>query len=209
MYKIYINQTPLLLSEEPLYKSDERRLVARYTGSPKTLLHYIDMLEKGTGFELVNLYHPDIERLFREFSQLFRIVEAAGGIVYNTRNEVLLIHRLGFWDLPKGKIDAGESPEQAALREVREETGLQEVVSEGFSTTTYHCYRERDKRRVFKPSHWFWMRTTEENLHPQTEENIELAVWMSLNAFFEQGLEAYESIRDILEMEANRIIGKN
>lgn len=204
MYKIYINQTPLLLSDEPLYKSDERRLVARYSGSPKTMLHYIDMLEKGTGFELVNLYHPDLERFFREFCDLYRIIEAAGGIVYNARNEVLLIHRLGYWDLPKGKIDAGESPEQAALREVREETGLREVVSEGFAGTTYHCYRDRDKRRALKPSHWFRMRTVEEKLHPQTEENIEQAVWMGLNAFFEQGLEAYRSIRDVLEAEAKR-----
>ncbi len=208
MYKIYINQTPLLLTAEPdaqALADKEQCLSARYAGRPKTLLHYVDMMEKGRRFRLVNLWFPDVAQLFQDFCSHHRIIEAAGGIVYNANKELLLIHRLGFWDMPKGKIDAGETPEEAALREVREETGLQELFSDGFALTTYHTYRDRNERRALKPSHWFYMHTPETNLTPQTEENIEKAVWTSPQCFFDDGWEAYESIRDILLMELNRI----
>lgn len=208
MYKIYINQTPLLLSAEPLVEASadkERFFVARYSGRPKSLLNYVDMLEKGGRFRKVNLWFPDVEQLFRDFCGHYRIIEAAGGIVYNSDKALLLIHRLGFWDMPKGKIDSGETPEEAALREVREETGLKELYSDGFACTTYHTYRDRSDRRALKPSHWFYMHTTETNLTPQTEENIEKAVWTSPQHFFEAGWEAYESIRDILQGELDRI----
>lgn len=208
MYKVYINQTPLLLSTEPLAEvlaEKDHGLSARYTGRSKTLLNYIDMMEKGRRFNSVNLWFPDVEQLFRDFCAHHRIIEAAGGIVYNADKKLLLIHRLGFWDMPKGKIDAGETPEEAALREVREETGLKELYSDGFALTTYHTYRDRDERRALKPSHWYYMHTPETELTPQTEENIEKAVWTSPQHFFEAGWEAYESIRDILQSELHRI----
>lgn len=207
MYKIYINQTPLLLSSTagPVGRTpDERRLVARYAGKPKALLNYVDMMEKGKRFDSVNLFYPELELLFRDFCSHYRVVEAAGGIVYNARQEVLLIHRLGHWDLPKGKIDKGEQPEEAALREVREETGLGEVFSDGFAMMTYHTYRDRDNRRALKPTHWYRMHTHEEKLLLQAEEYIEDAAWMPPKSFLEQGLMAYPSIFDILEAESLR-----
>ncbi len=206
MYKIYINHTPLLLSSSAISQpNSDRRLYARYSGKPKTLLHYVDMMEKGQRFESVNLFHPDVEQLFSDFCAHFKIVEAAGGIVYNKRHEILMIFRLGYWDLPKGRIDEGELPEEAALREVREETGLQEVYSDGFVTMTYHTFRDKQNRRALKPTHWFRMHTTQEELHPQTEENIEKAIWLAPKAFFEQSLEVYGSIQDILQAEKCRI----
>src|SRR5918998_4427047 len=53
-------------------------------------------------------------------------IEAAGGVVTGDDGRVLLVHRPRYddWTLPKGKLDAGESFEDAALREVEEETGL-------------------------------------------------------------------------------------
>ncbi len=204
MYKIYINHAQLWLSSAPVKQpgaESEHRLYARYSGKPKTLLHYVDMMEKGKRFESVNLFHPDTEQLFRDFCAHFRIIEAAGGIVYNTRREILLIFRLGHWDLPKGRIDEGELPEEAALREVREETGLREVFSDGFLTMTYHTFRDKENRRALKPTHWFRMHTAQEDLHPQTEENIEKAVWMHPEAFMEHAHGAYDSVREIIERE--------
>jgi 8-oxo-dGTP diphosphatase len=70
-----------------------------------------------------------------------RRVEAAGGVV--TRDgRILLVHRPRYddWTLPKGKLDAGESFEEAALREVEEETGLRcRLVSE-LPATHYDVY---------------------------------------------------------------------
>jgi len=208
MYKIYINHALLLLSPAPETLegiAPDRRLAARYSGKKKTLLNYVDMMEKGRRFDCVNIFYPDVELLFQDFCAHHRIIEAAGGIVYNPQGELLFIYRLGHWDLPKGKIDEGETPEEAALREVREETGLLDVQSEGFALTTYHTYRDRDNRRVLKPSHWFRMRTAQKTLHLQTEENIEDAAWMLPKAFFEKALLAYPSIYDVTRAELSQI----
>lgn len=208
MYKIYINHALLLLSSAPEALESiapDRRLAARYAGKRKALLNYVDMMEKGRRIDCVNIFYPDVEQLFQDICSHYRLVEAAGGIVYNPQGELLLIYRLGHWDLPKGKIDAGETPEEAALREVREETGLMDVQSEGFVMTTYHTYRDRDSGRVLKPSHWFRMHTTQEKLHLQAEENIEDATWMPPEAFFGKALSAYPSICDVIEAESIRI----
>lgn len=59
-------------------------------------------------------------------------VVGAGGVVFNQAGEVLLLRdRMGYWVFPKGHVDQGESLEQAAIREVQEETGIQaQVVTE-------------------------------------------------------------------------------
>lgn len=203
MYKIYINDTPLFLLQErerpEQPPADERNLVARYPGKPKLLLNYADMLEKNDRFESVRLYAEDYDRLVRDFWSHYWVIEAAGGLVFNARREVLLIFRRGYWDLPKGKIDPGESREDAAVREVQEETGLKEVDLDGFLTTTYHTYRDKKKGRVLKVTYWYRMQTREENLSPQAEEDIEQAIWQDPKEFRAGiGQRVYGNIRDVL-----------
>ncbi len=67
-------------------------------------------------------------------------VLAAGGVVVDDRGRVLLVHRPKYddWSLPKGKLDPGEGFEEAALREVEEETGLRCELGEELDSTTYH-----------------------------------------------------------------------
>ena len=67
---------------------------------------------------------------------------AAGGLVLNEKNELLMIFRRNKWDLPKGKLDEGESIEACALREVKEETGLQKLKLEKFIDITFHDYAD-------------------------------------------------------------------
>lgn len=86
----------------------------------KSLLHEIKKPEFHAGV----LLHADLERLKQLFFKQFVVIEAAGGIVQNTNKELLFIYRLGKWDLPKGKMEKGEHPDECALREVTEETGV-------------------------------------------------------------------------------------
>ena len=74
-------------------------------------------------------------------------VEAAGGVVQGDDGRVLLVHRPRYddWTLPKGKLDPGESFEQAALREVREETGLECTLGRELATTEYRDNKDRPK----------------------------------------------------------------
>jgi len=205
MYRIYINQQALILSGQPVARSSEHQLQARYSGKAKTLLHYVDMMEKSRRFKWVNLYHPEPELLFQDFSSHFVRVEAAGGLVHQPQLGLLLIHRLGYWDLPKGKIDPGETPPQAALREVREETGLQELELGELVSVTYHTYRDRQQRRVLKPTYWYRMLTRETALTPQAEENIEKAVWLGPKDPMPPDEELYNSLADLIRAELDHI----
>jgi ADP-ribose pyrophosphatase YjhB (NUDIX family) len=204
MYKIYINETPLFLLDEASaanwnHEGDER-LLSRYNERPKSLLHHVDMLEKSRRWGALAIYHDDLARLWGDFLSFFQLVEAAGGVVVNPHEQVLFIFRRQYWDLPKGKIDAGESPQTAALREVREETGLVELLPGPLLGHTYHTYREGRRRRVLKRTYWYAMRTRQENLTPQSEEDIEWAGWLSIEEFFAQDRPAYRSILDVLRL---------
>ncbi len=205
MYKIYINETPLLLldtQEADRYgPATEEKMIARYSGKPKTLLNYADMLEKTSRYQAVILYTDHLDRLWADFRAHYQLIEAAGGIVYNTRSEVLFIFRRGHWDLPKGKIDPGESREAAALREVQEETGLDHVALGAHLADTYHTYRDHRKRRVLKVTYWYEMHTEEEELSPQTTEGIEKAVWLSHRDFLATNREpVFRNIVDLLRL---------
>ncbi|MEQ8704105.1 MAG: NUDIX domain-containing protein [Phaeodactylibacter sp.] len=203
MYKIYINGRPLVLATLPKEgfqpSSNPENLITIYTGNPKSLLGYVDMLEKNEAFKQVTIYGNDGERLFKEFSTQFTILEAAGGLVFNTEGQGLFIYRLETWDLPKGKIDPGETPEAAAVREVQEETGLQEVKCGDLLLMTYHTYRHLKKGRILKPTYWYRMTTPEAQLTPQAEENIEKAEWKSVPDFLESNLPVYPNIRLVLK----------
>ncbi len=105
------------------------------------------------------------------------LLQASGGLVLNESKEVLLIHRLGMWDLPKGKIEKGERIEDAAIREICEETGLNNVELHNALCTTWHIYPHKNEL-VLKETFWFLASTNSHTaLEPQAEENIELAVW--------------------------------
>ncbi len=203
MYEITINQRPLrLVSTEvaqTMLPAEEGHLIARYAGKTRYLLHYIDMLEKGSPrVNEVTLYAADVEELWADYQQHYRLIHAAGGLVRNEVDDILFIHRLGYWDLPKGKLDDGEKHDVAALREVKEETGIVNVRIEDFLTITYHTYRDRKDQRVLKHTYWFTMHTTDTVLTPQTTEDITEAVWMSKDDFFEEERKTYLSILDVL-----------
>ena len=116
-------------------------------------------------------------------------VTAGGGYVLRAgeqskplpARQLLLIHRRGVWDLPKGKQDPGEDVRACALREVREETGLGAVLALGALGPTVHGYEDTaadgSPRYAVKTTHWFLMETPEADLTPQCAEGIEKAVW--------------------------------
>ncbi len=202
MYKIYINDTPIFLVN-PQQIGDkslnfDQKLVARYNGKPKFLLHYIDLLEKTGRYEAVIIHHPDKKKLFQDFKGLYKTIKAAGGVVYNEQDEILMIYRRKSWDLPKGKIDKGEGKKEAAIREVQEETGLKEVNIVKRLTKTLHTYRLKNGKRILKYSYWYIMKTSEYVLTPQAEEDIEEAVWLKYNDFINSDKKAYNSIMDVL-----------
>jgi 8-oxo-dGTP pyrophosphatase MutT (NUDIX family) len=128
----------------------------------------------------VFLYHPKIEEAWQQFQTHFDVIEAAGGIVENDEKKYLFIYRNGKWDLPKGKMEKGESPDETAIREVKEECGIQNIKIEHFLLDTYHLFTENKKKRL-KITHWYKMSEQEKSpLIPQTEEGIERVEWLDI-----------------------------
>ncbi len=203
MYKIYINETPLVLFDatkaSKLPDAGPNELIVRYTGKAKFLLNYADMLEKSQRYERVLIHTTDYDKLVADFQSNYKILEAAGGLVYNEEGKVLMIFRRDFWDLPKGKIDPGESKEEAAVREVEEETGLKDIQLGELITETYHTYRTKKGNRILKRTYWFSMNAPDQKLVPQAEEDIEEAIWQDLHTFLPTSPVIYKSILEVLE----------
>ncbi|MEP7279651.1 MAG: NUDIX domain-containing protein, partial [Bacteroidota bacterium] len=108
------------------------------------------------------------------------------------------IFRRGKWDLPKGKLDKGETLDQCALREVSEETGLQNIQLQEFLMATYHTYHENG-HFILKESHWYNMTTSDkQKLVPQTAEEISEARWVQPSAINELLNNTFPSVQDVL-----------
>lgn len=135
---------------------------------------------------------------YNRYAEHFTIVPAAGGIVRNPEGEVLLIHRRNMWDLPKGKIDAGEAPEAAAEREIQEETGLKTLEYIERLPDTYHIFHDRTDGWILKPTHWFhFHHRLKEPLAPQTEEEIDDARWVPAEMLQEYYQLTYASLEEL------------
>jgi len=202
MYKIYINETPVYLIEserlDKLEKAGENRLILPYSGNKKQILQLADMLEKSGRYEEVALHFADLQKLFDDFCSKYKIIQAAGGIVRNGDGKILMIYRRGWWDLPKGKIDPGETVEAAAVREVEEETGVRVKLPIKKTGETWHTYREK-KHRVLKQVFWFEMEAENKNLKLQSEEDIESGGWYDLATVLHSNWKMYASIKEILQ----------
>ncbi|HRN78411.1 MAG TPA: NUDIX domain-containing protein [Candidatus Dependentiae bacterium] len=88
-----------------------------------------------------------------------RQLESAGIIVFydnnGMREYLLLYYPHGHWDLPKGKLEAGETKEQAAVRELAEETGLSAELISGFTESLSYVYTEADGVLTKKTVYFF------------------------------------------------------
>jgi len=125
---------------------------------------------------------------------------AAGGLVTNEKGELLMIYRRDKWDLPKGKLDEGESIAECAVREVSEETGITGIVLGRLIDIGYHEYFDKwIKDAVVKETHWYAMTAPgNQELVPQTEEDITEIRWVA-GAELEKCLEnSYQNIIDII-----------
>ena len=196
MYKIFINEKPFIIAD-PSEDVSAFSGCKRVEHNPAKVAENIKDCEslKSKGILMVT---DDTEFAFKDFYTHFVPIEAAGGVVFNDAKEVLLIKRLGKWDLPKGKIDGGESDEEAALREVEEECGITGLSIKGKLPSTYHCYKQHN-HRFLKVTYWFTMHCSDTRaLVPQKEEHITEAIWKKWEDINVDTLDTYSSVRDLL-----------
>lgn len=126
---------------------------------------------------------------------------AGGGLVLNEAGELLLIFRRGKWDLPKGKLDEGETIAQCAVREVMEETGITGITLGELIGISYHEYFDTFiNQEAIKETHWFAMQANGvQNLVPQTEEDILGIRWVKGTTLATCLENSYDTVIDIIK----------
>ncbi|MEI6866223.1 MAG: NUDIX domain-containing protein [Flavicella sp.] len=167
MYKVFMNDKPIIITDS----SENSNNCEVYCFQD---INFIELQNKiiSPGVDGICLLTDEIDNDWKSFLSNFKVIEAAGGKVYNSRKEVLFIYRFDKWDLPKGHIEIGENKRTAALREVEEECGVDKLTIEKELETTYHTFYYNGELRL-KVTYWYLMRTSYiGKLIPQQEEGI-------------------------------------
>lgn len=174
MYKVFINDCPIILTTDKNFLTNFKKVIFR----ENDILDFVNKIyaEKLQGICLVC---NNIDDCWSKFQAVFKVQKAAGGKVLNLKNETLFIYRFNKWDLPKGKIEKGESHKEAAIREVEEECGIENLSVQNKLETTYHIF-EHNNNYILKITYWFLMTSNYlGELTPQTEEGIEIVTFLN------------------------------
>ncbi|MBZ9628485.1 NUDIX hydrolase [Psychroflexus sp. CAK1W] len=196
MYKVFVNDVPIILSTQ-------ENIGSNYTNIPikkAKLKKLIRQIESGDLIYL-NLYHKKEHKLLKHLKRKLKVIVAGGGLVYNSKNEILFIYRNKKWDLPKGKAEKNENIEETALREVEEETHVRGLEIVSFLQTTYHIINRNDKYKL-KETHWYEMKTDfEGELIPELSEGIKKAKWKNFEKAQKALIKSYANIKLLFPKE--------
>jgi ADP-ribose pyrophosphatase YjhB (NUDIX family) len=198
-YQVFIDEHSIFIGENRKSNQQFKSIFELNEPNSDDLKFVIEwLLKEKEAIQHVFLNSEDAENIWNLFQQEFTGIEAAGGKVHNAKGEILFIHRLGKWDLPKGKMEEGETPEQSAIREVEEECGIHELKLGKQLANTYHVYVHKEQQ-ILKTTYWFEMEYDgEETLIPQKEEAIEKAVWVNTSDLSEQLANTYNSLVSLI-----------
>lgn len=199
IYKVFINNRCFeFMPDAGAEANVPGTLVVNYD-SAETLSLMIDLAHsESVFFRKVIILHNDPARVLAKIEHMSKLVNAAGGAVRNSENRLLMIFRNEKWDLPKGKMEKGETPEQSAVREVEEECGITQLKILRELPNTYHTYKINDKLHL-KRTWWYEMSTSDaRKLIPQTEEGITKAEWLDRKGVEEAKGNTYGSILEVL-----------
>ncbi len=203
MYKVFIYNKPLFFIDNQDNSTTFQQSSIYPCENERDKQAILELHAKSPADKPLYVKHDSIEELWDLFFGDFVKMEAAGGVVENSDNEVLFIFRNGVWDLPKGKIEDGEAIDVAAIREVEEECGISDPVIEQQLITTYHTYAIQGKGYI-KPTYWYWMKYEgNQELIPQLEEGITEVKWVPKSEFDNYLKDTYGSIVDVVRKYEN------
>ncbi len=199
-YKIYYNDSYLIITSVRPQMKEKFDKVFAGESAISDFLQQSDILFDSSTHQTILLLTERPGDTMCQLMETWDIVIAGGGIVFNEKDELLLIFRRGKWDLPKGKIELHETILKGAIREVVEETGVQILQTEGKPIITYHAYYLKNKN-CLKQTEWFVMKAMpgQTDLLPQAEEDIEKAVWVPRHQISQYRKGCYPLIWDLIK----------
>jgi 8-oxo-dGTP pyrophosphatase MutT (NUDIX family) len=193
-YRIYINEKVILITESEPKKAEHYQKIDSETFDLKIIYTWI-LAHKSEFFYVLC---KDAKAFIKQIKQSVPTIEAAGGLVKNENKDLLFIYRNDKWDLPKGKIEKGETVKEAAVREVEEECSITVSKLGDKICKTYHVYISKEEV-VLKKTHWFKMKSRGQNkLKPQKEEGITDVRWFKANDIEAIVANTFPSIMDVL-----------
>ena len=200
MYKVFFNQKLILLTTDIISpKEDSPFFYVKFTNKK-----FVVQMLKSKKVKMLYLYHSKEDKLWYYFLNMFKLIEAAGGLVRNLKtNHFLFIFRNKKWDLPKGRINKNEEVQKAAIREVEEETGVENLSITKPLNTTYHIFKRNRKYRL-KKTFWYLMETDYNGeLTPEIKEGIEKAIWVDKKLIISFKSQMYQNINLIISTYFN------
>ena len=197
MYKVFINDRSLILTDDYAdYTSAYDTIFITYA-SEDAFFELIELLRDSPVLKSVVVFHEKLDDLWNIFCKKFTLISAAGGIVQN-KDRILFIYKNNHWDLPKGKMENGESSEKAALREVKEECGLKQLSLKGPHAITYYLFNEKGNT-LLKKTEWFLMTSPDEGpLIGDKKEGITDVKWMDKNSWKSDQQNSFPSVINML-----------
>jgi len=191
MYKVFMNDKPIILTD-CLGEKNKYQVVE----FDKFKFDMLQELMSSNTVEGICLISKSLANDWVSFKENFKVIEAAGGKVYNANAEILFIYRFDTWDLPKGHIEKGEDKQTAAIREVEEECGISGLEIQKELETTYHIFFTKKGEICLKVTFWFQMQTGfNGTLIPQTEEGISDVLFKDAVATKQALKNTYENIK--------------
>lgn len=197
MHKIYFDRRTIIICRPEEATLSDPNAVEFHFKQPSDISALVEMFELSSTLEKIYIPSAEPEDCCKKICGEFREVNAAGGLVENRRGDYLLIKRDGLWDLPKGHQEAGEDIKVTALREVQEETGVDDLSLGDLICVTDHCYK---RNGIWHLKHTWWYRMyylKPLDLTPQTEEDITKAAWVAKSSLPPFLKNTYPSIKEV------------
>ncbi len=199
MHKIYFGNRSIIICSPGDEALGDPNCVEFHLGEKLDIHDLVCMFETSDSLSRIYIPTDDVERGYKRICAEFKEVTAAGGLVSNRRGDFLLISRNGHWDLPKGHQEKGEDIEVCAIREVQEETGVDQLELRRLICITDHVYF-RDGVWHLKHTWWYDMLYTDPtNLTPQREEDITKAAWVAKSSLPPLLKNTYPSILEVFQ----------
>lgn len=193
MIQVFVGDKPIILTTS----EETGEHFKSYPLKGINIVKVIRELSK-TDVQEIRLVHKREKKLLQKFLKLLPNVIAGGGKVYNDKGEILFIYRNDKWDLPKGKAERREPIDQAAIREVEEETGVKDLKISKPLEMTYHIFK-RNGRYKIKVTYWFEMYTSYDGaLIPQENEGITKVKWLNKKQTTKALKNSYANIRALI-----------
>jgi 8-oxo-dGTP pyrophosphatase MutT (NUDIX family) len=196
--KIHFGTASILITDGEYQRAENQVIIdTNILDLPQVKTALSEFIQQSGKSNLI-FVNKNVNSFFEFLKSEFQYIEAAGGLI-RKEDKYLFIHRLGKWDLPKGKIDPGENAQQAAIRECMEECSISGLEILNSLPDTYHIYPHKGSH-VLKTTYWFLMSSTHTGpLIPQTEENIQKAEWLSTDEIKNLVLEdTYPSVKELI-----------